>query len=157
MVELVPMTDSEYHSYYKEAVANYAAEHVKSGNWTPEEAPGNSRTEFEGLLPEGTTSKDQHLFTIQDTETGARVGMLWFAIRRNPKGPFAFIYDFNIYPEFQRKGYATQALRALEAKVKSMNLDEIELHVFGHNHAARSLYEKAGYEATNIRMVKQLS
>jgi ribosomal protein S18 acetylase RimI-like enzyme len=46
---------------------------------------------------------------------------------------------------------------ALEARVISMGLDVISLHVFGHNRAARSLYEKLGYETTNVYMSKKLS
>jgi hypothetical protein len=45
---------------------------------------------------------------------------------------------------------------AMEAEVKAMGLDRISLHVFGHNPGARRLYEKLGYETTNVYMAKQL-
>jgi predicted GNAT family acetyltransferase len=31
------------------------------------------------------------------------------------------------------------------------------LHVFGHNQVARALYEKIGYEVTNVLMSKKLT
>ena len=33
----------------------------------------------------------------------------------------------------------------------------ISLHVFGHNRVARALYEKLGYETTNVNMTEKLS
>jgi ribosomal protein S18 acetylase RimI-like enzyme len=157
MVRLVPMTESEFQTYYEHAVQEYADEHVKAGNWAAEEALDNSRKEIDSLLQDGVASKDQYLFTIQDSDSGAKVGMIWFAVMQRGGMPFAFIYDFNIYGAFQRRGYATLALRALEEQVKALNINEIELHVFGHNHAARSLYEKSGYEVMDLRMIKKVS
>lgn len=156
MVRLIPMTQSDFEPYLEHAIYDYAQEHVKAGTWDQAQAVEASRKEFEVLLPNGVASENQFLFSIQDDLTQAKVGMLWFALKENRGSPFAFIYDFNIYPEFQRKGYGAQALEALEVQVKQRGLHEIELHVFGHNHAARALYDKAGYETRNIRMVKKL-
>jgi ribosomal protein S18 acetylase RimI-like enzyme len=44
----------------------------------------------------------------------------------------------------------------LEELARGMGIREVALHVFGHNHAARALYEKAGYEITNINMTRTL-
>ena len=49
------------------------------------------------------------------------------------------------------------ALLALEAKVKELGIDKIALHVFAHNHVARALYEKAGFEITGIYLTKKLT
>ena len=37
-----------------------------------------------------------------------------------------------------------------------MGIDTVGLHVFGYNHAARTLYEKMGYQVTGIGMTKTL-
>ena len=68
----------------------------------------------------------------------------------------AFIYDFRTLDEFHRQGYGTQAMIALEDEVRKLGIDTIGLHVFGHNHAARALYEKVGYEVTDVHMAKHL-
>jgi ribosomal protein S18 acetylase RimI-like enzyme len=53
-------------------------------------------------------------------------------------------------------GYAMRAFEQLEAAVSSRGLCGIALHVFGHNEAARALYAKLGYRATNISMFKRV-
>lgn len=156
VVQLVPMAQSAFEAYLEGAIQEYAREHAKSGTWTEADSLAESRTEFTALLPNGVSSRDQFLFSIIDETTKANVGMIWFAVKSGPRGKYAFIYDFNVFPEFQGKGYGAAALRALEEQVKKQNLSEIELHVFGHNHTARALYNKLGYAETNIRMVKKL-
>jgi ribosomal protein S18 acetylase RimI-like enzyme len=113
-----------------------------------------SRKEFEGSLPQGVATPGNFLFTLLN-ENAEKVGFLWYAIP--PKQPtLAFIYDFEIYESFRRRGYASQALPALEQDAKARGLTQIELHVFGHNTAARELYKKAGFAETNVMMSKRI-
>lgn len=156
MVQLIPMTENEFKDYLKAAVEEYAQEHVRAGNWDPAEALQKSEQEFQQLLPQGVASPDQHLFSIVD-DAGAKVGMLWFAVRHKGAHPYAFVYDFMIDEQFRRKGYGRQAFAVLEEKAKSLDLDSIALHVFGHNQAAIALYQAAGYEITNLHMSKKLT
>jgi RimJ/RimL family protein N-acetyltransferase len=157
MVELIPMTEEEFQAYYDMAVDDYAQEHVTSGNWQASEAHEKSAEEFKHYLPEGLASKNQYLFSIKDDQTGSTVGMIWFALRDQVTPPRAFIYDFRINKAFQRKGYGRQTLRALEDKARELGIDTIALHVFGHNEAAIALYQKAGYEITNLHMAKKVN
>lgn len=156
MARLVPMTASEFEIYLQNAVESYAQEHVSAGNWSPAEALQNSRDEYNQLLPDGVASPKQHLFMIEDSQTGVKVGLIWFAERPQASRPSAFIYDFLIYDEFRKKGYGTQALVALEEKVQELGLEAIALHVFGHNKNAIGLYQKVGYEITDLHMVKRV-
>jgi len=157
MVRLVPMTESEFQDYMKHAVEDYAREHVKAGNWHSSEALQKAEAEFLQLLPEGVTSKNQYLFSIKDDPTSLKVGMIWFAVNEKTPHPSAFIYDFMIDEQFRKRGYGRQTLRMLEEKVKALGIDQISLHVFGHNHVAIALYKKAGYEITGLRMAKKLN
>jgi len=52
MIELVPMTESEYQVYLARAVAEYAADKVQAGNWSEAEAIEQSRLSFEHYLPD---------------------------------------------------------------------------------------------------------
>jgi len=156
MVHLVPMTEAEFQIYCARSIQEYAQEHVKAGNWHPSEALQRAEKEFRQLLPEGLATKNQYLFSIADEVTGSRVGMIWFAVDDTRPAPSAFIFDFMIHPEFRRRGYGLQALRALEEKVRALGIHKIRLHVFGHNTAARALYEKAGYEVTDLHMAKRV-
>ncbi len=156
MVQLIPMSEAEFQDYLSDAIKEYAQEHVTAGNWHPSEALAKSEKEYQQLLPDGPSSKNQYLYAIQDKETGSMVGMLWFAVKEEPPKS-VFIYDFRIYEEYRRRGYAIQSLQAVEEKVKQFGINTISLHVFGHNQAAIALYKKAGFETTNILMTKKLS
>lgn len=156
MVILQPMLEQDFQTYYENTIVAYAAEHVRSGNWTSEESLERSRQEYEELLPQGVATPNQYLYSIIDPATNTNVGMIWYSIRENSRQPVAFIYEIAINPEHQRHGYGQQAMRALETLVREHNITTIQLHVFGHNHAARALYEKLGYQPTNIVMSKTL-
>jgi ribosomal protein S18 acetylase RimI-like enzyme len=156
MVRLEPMTETELQAYLAPAIAEYAAEHVKGGRWNQAESLEESRKEFMQLLPDGVRTAKQHLFSIRD-DAGENVGMIWFAEREQGGKRAAFIYDVRIDEAFQRRGYATQAFQALEKVVRDMGLAAISLHVFGHNTAARALYEKLGFVITNLHMSKSLT
>ncbi len=106
------------------------------------------------MLPAGVATPDNYLYILHDDATDTNVGRLWFAIREEAGQRAAFVYDVHIFPAFQRRGYATQAFQALEQQAQALGLARIALHVFGHNHAARALYEKLGFVATNIMMSK---
>ena len=157
MVRLVSMTESEFQIYLKHSVENYAQEHVKAGNWDPSDALQKAEKEFLQLLPEGVATRKQHLLSIEEVDTGVKVGLIWFAEQHQASRPSAFIYDFLVYEEYRRKGYGKQTLRALEEKVKALGIETISLHVFGHNQAAIDLYQKAGYEITDLHMAKKVS
>jgi len=157
MIALRPMTEAEFQSYLEPAIADYAQEHVKGGRWTEEEALEESRKEYNGLLPNGIATPNQYLYTLVDPERQQNVGMLWVAIRQKPDQCEAFVYDVRIDEAFQRHGYGSQAFRELEHKVRELGASKIALHVFGHNHAAREMYKKLGYEETNVMMAKDLA
>lgn len=151
MVRLEEMKSNEFQRYLGYAIKNYADEHVKAGNWNELEAISNATKEFEKLLPEGEKTVDNKLFIIRDEEQ--EVGMIWLAQRSTERG---FIYDINIWEGNQGRGYGEKAMKEIEILAKKLGLKHIGLHVFGHNKAARHLYEKLGYRETDIVMEKQI-
>ena len=156
MVTLTRMAQAELDLYLEHVIADYAKEHVDAGNWDAEGALERSKKEFDTLLPQGVNSPNQYLYSIYEDSVGANIGLIWFAMRDEPTGKEAFIYDFEFKPEFRGKGYGAEALRAIEPKVRELGLKKISLHVFGKNKVAWHLYEKVGYEATNVLMSKEL-
>lgn len=150
-VTLEKMNSIEYKQYLSYAIKNFANEQVKSGNWKQEEAISKATEEHEKLLPEGEKTEHNYLFTVRDGDQN--VGMIWLAQRTNEKG---FIYDINIWEGNQGNGYGKQAMKEIEMIAKKIGFETIGLHVFGHNQAARGLYEKMGYSETNIKMEKAL-
>jgi ribosomal protein S18 acetylase RimI-like enzyme len=151
------MTETQYGHWYDRSVRGYADEKVRAGNWSAEDALERAREEFAKLLPSGLATPDHWLFSIVDVETGTSVGILWLARAMwQASGRSAFIFDFEVDEAFRRRGYGRAALAALEGKARELGFAEIGLHVFGHNLAARALYEQAGYEVTNVNMSKRL-
>lgn len=155
-IELVPMTSEEFKAWLPGMIAVYAAEQVRSGRWSREEALERSREENNRLLPQGVATPDHRLWNIVPADGGEPVGILWIQIMQKP-APTAFVYNIEIYPQFRRRGYAEQAMLKLEDEARRLGLEGIRLHVFGHNTAARPLYEKLGYVPTNINMLKRLT
>ena len=148
------MSESDYQNYQRTAIQKYADEKVQAGNWNSDEAIERSRKEFEGYLTQGVHTPAHFLFNLVN-ENGEKVGLLWYAELSDRPGN-AFIYDFEIYDAFRRRGYASQALTALEKDARQRGMKQIGLHVFGHNSAARELYKKAGYLETNVMMSKKI-
>jgi len=155
MVHLVPMSEADFQEYSSRSTQEYAEENIKAGISQPSTALAQAEQEFQHVLPQGLATKDQYICSIQDDETVSNVGMLWFAVREGPPVS-AFIYDFRVDGKYQRRGYGTRGLQALDDKVKEMGIHKIALHVFGHNQAAIALYQKAGYETIDMRMAKMI-
>jgi len=152
MIELRPMTSDEFAVYLESSVVEYAEDKVKAGNWKESDALEKSRKEFAEFLPEGKDTKGMYLCRIIDSEINSPIGILWYGGIANSSRPIWFIYDFSIDEKYRRHGYGMQALKALESLAASQGIESIGLHVFGHNTGARALYERAGYEITNINM-----
>lgn len=136
------MSNIEFKNYIDNAIKSYAKEKIESGNWT----------EDDKLLPNGVNSNNNYLFSILN-ESDNVIGMIWLNAKENNLG---FIYDLNIYKEYQGKGYGLKAMEEIENIARSLELEKIELHVFGHNTKAINLYEKLNYRKTNIIMSKKL-
>jgi len=153
MMRLVAMTEEDYQQFIAWAVADYAQEQVKASAWQPEEAMQQAKKAFDALLPDGLSTSNQFLCVIEDEEN-TPVGYMWFGVREEGECRFAALYELVIFEEYRRRGHASQALEALENKVREQGMKQIILHVFGHNEGARALYRKSGYVERNVTMVK---
>lgn len=154
MVRLVPMTGGEFETYLEKTVPEYAADKVRAGDWSEEDALERSRKSYATLLPQGVKTENNYLFRIQLEGSGEKIGVIW--MKHEAPRPHGFIFDI-VLDEAQRgKGYGKQAMLALEEFGKGLGLENIGLHVFAHNPAAMRLYERLGYEVSSQNMVKKL-
>ena len=108
------------------------------------------------LLPEAQDTLDHFLFDLHDAHAAQNVGALWYTLRNNPQGVSAFVYEVEIFADYRRRGYATQAFALLERDASVRGAASVQLHVFGHNHAARALYEELGFSPTNLILRKDI-
>ena len=152
---LKQMSDDEYKEFMESSIESYAEEKVKAGNWKEDEAIEKSKEEFVQLLPEGNHTIDHLLYSLVDSESNVKVGSLWVHCKVEEKE--AFIYEFAVDEEQQGKGYGTRAIQELERILQGQGIEGLSLHVFGHNKKAIRLYERLGFETTNMNMKKTLS
>jgi RimJ/RimL family protein N-acetyltransferase len=155
-IRLVALDEAPYREYREHLVRDYAADKVRAGAWSQSEAEGRAARDVDGLLPDGPATQGHFLCSARDDSTGAEVGIVWFALRDSDVGRSVWIYDLLIHENFRRKGYASRTLQLVEDRAGELGARSVELHVFGHNHGARILYEKAGYNETSITMAKPL-
>ncbi|WP_459503441.1 GNAT family N-acetyltransferase [Bacillus sp. C1] len=154
MITLKPMNREEFQLYISVAIEDYAKGKVISGNWIEEEAINLSKKEFSRLLPKGEKSELNYLYSIFQEQQ--LIGMIWLAQISTTNPDEGFIFDFIIYKPHQGQGFGKQAMKEIEMIAKELGMSKIGLHVFGHNKVARGLYEKLGYEITNINMMKTI-
>lgn len=149
------MTPSEFDVFRRRTISEYAAEHVRAGNWSPDQAERLAEKETDDLLPNGANTSGM-LLLVGENASAEVVGLVWVALARS-NGPGAWIYDIEIVPEQRGRGHGRALLEAAEREVKSRGVHSLGLNVFGGNVIARGLYESSGYEATSIQMRKNLS
>lgn len=154
MITLQAMNQEEFKQYISYAIEDYAKDKIASGNWNEDEAIELSRETFERLLPKDEKTENNHLLSIFHNDL--LVGMIWIAQKAPTKPSEGYIYDFVIFDQYQGQGYGKNAMKEAEIIAKELGMTKIGLNVFGHNKIARGLYEKMGYEITNITMSKTI-
>ena len=153
-LQLRPITVAEFENYRARLVPGYAAEHVRAGDWTADEAEALAAGQVNDLLPEGPDSPGMLLLVVS-TSGGEPVGMVWVALDQ-PRPGEAWIYDIEVNPEHQGKGYGGALLHAAEQQAAQHGSKAIGLNVFGTNTIARRLYDSSGYQITSMNMRKEL-
>jgi len=139
------MTEQEFEAFMVISMKDQAEGQVQAGEWKAEEAQGNIERLREQFLPDGLATAKHSFFTIEETNTGAKAGGLWYMVAEEEGKRQVFVVDIQIYEAYRRQGYGSQAFLAMEEKARDLGISTISLHVFKHNHAARGMYEKLGY------------
>ncbi|XXM71828.1 GNAT family N-acetyltransferase [Lysinibacillus sphaericus] len=150
-MEVKSMTSDDFEVFLKKSIISYAKEKTRSGNWTEEESIEKAKADYQRLLPQGEKTENHHLFSLY--HGNSLFGSFWLAAMPNRT---VYIYNVEIEEKYRGKGYGKLAMKEIENKSKELNANKIELHVFAHNTTARKLYEKVGYEVTNVIMAKKI-
>lgn len=155
-MRLVPMTEQEFEDFMVISMHDQAQGQVLAGEWKAEEAQINIERLRSKFLPEGLATANHYFFTLEEPTRNATVGGLWYTVVEQAERRFVFVMDIQIYPEYRRQGFGSQAFLDMEDKVRGMGITTISLHVFKHNPSARAMYEKLGYAGENESMSKEL-
>ena len=157
MIRLRQATQKEWDLILRDEIPRYAEDHLRTGNWSKSDALQWAKDQYEKMLPQGVDTKGHHIFILIDEDSSEAVGFIWYEERSNASTPHAFLCNLHIFEPFRRQGYAMAALAQLEAMLReSQTLKRLQLHVFGHNQAARKLYAKQGFTETNVIMAKDV-
>lgn len=152
MLNLQPMTSQEFNWFKNYTITTYAQNKIHLKEWLISNAFHQAKQAFELLAPQGLRTSNHYFLTLTLSASSQKIGSLWFAINRQKS--ILFLYDIYILPTFQRKGHATQVFTNLENYASELALNHIQLHVFGNNQAALSLYQKLGFVCTHQTLSK---
>ena len=118
------------------------------------EVRSEAKRQVKQLLKDGFATRGHHFLNIIETNSGAKIGKIWFNIDRRKKR--AFLYNILIDREYRGKGYGRQTMRLLESELRRMRISQVGLHVFAHNQVAIKLYTSQGYYMASHNMQKEL-
>ena len=156
MINLNPISEIEFQSYFEATITSYAEHNVESGRWTQDEASKLAKVEIDAMLPYGLDTPNNLIYVAESKDKNIPVGYLWVAIDESSNRKSMFICDIEIHEEFRKQGYAEAAAYSLERYARELGVTSIQANIFGHNKRAQLLSQKLGYQVTNIFVSKQL-
>jgi ribosomal protein S18 acetylase RimI-like enzyme len=152
-ITLKVKSDAILKAYIAQCVENYVREKTSDG-LAVELAREQAQKMFGDAFPGGKPAQGQIAYDIMLQDT--RIGTLWIGVK-SPKDPeIWWIFDIEIYGDYQRKGYGRQAMALAEESAKQHGAKVLGLNVIGNNTAAIALYTSASYEPKVIQMRKSL-
>ncbi|UTV28936.1 GNAT family N-acetyltransferase [Photobacterium atrarenae] len=109
--------------------------------------------ELDECLPQGLETDNNFLLCLeveQNDDTHV-IGYFWYRLHEDS----AFIYDFQIFPQYQGKGYGKQFYLSLDSAWSDNGINRVELLVAYDNKRAFKLYKEIGFQPTGINMTKR--
>ncbi|PWQ96175.1 GNAT family N-acetyltransferase [Leucothrix arctica] len=152
MIQLRPMTSSEYPAYCDYFIDDYSREIAENYGHSMDRAIELANQDLLRSFPNGLETNDHELLCIEsDSEL---IGYLWHSINTSDKS--TFIYDFFIFSSSRNHGYGKSAISALESQLKSIGIEQIKLRVAYQNQRALKLYQEVGFSISGYNMSKKL-
>ncbi|ODG94090.1 hypothetical protein BED47_02380 [Gottfriedia luciferensis] len=144
------MNHQDFQRFLEIATVNFANDKVKNGSWKEETALEQSKAAFQSLLPEGENTENNYLKNIVLNEE--KIGYIWYSINIKQVPNYAYLYEILIYPEYRGQGFGKESMRMCIKEINELGVDEVCLHVFGHNQSALNLYQQLGFEITDYNL-----
>lgn len=149
-IKLTSMNKQDFKEFIERATVNFAKDKVKNGSWKEETAQEQSETAFNSLLPEGEKTENNVLKNIVFEERN--IGYIWYSLNKKQELPYAYLFEILIYPEFRGQGFGTEAMNLCMKEINALGIDNVWLHVFGHNQDALKLYQRLGFHITDYNL-----
>ncbi len=155
MIRLVPMTKTEFDTFIEISMRDQAQGQVQAGNWHAEEANEIVKKQRTRFLPDDLATPNHFFFTIEGKDSG-KVGGLWYTVVEQGGKCQFLVVDIQVYDEYRRRGYGTQAFKKKKKQAREMRLTAISRYVFKQKHSARAMYQKLGYVGPDEKMSEEL-
>lgn len=152
-MQLRKMQLERFESWKIAAIKEFAKGKVENGEWTQTESYQLSEQELNTILPDGYQTPQHYFYEMMVDDQ--IVGNIWATIT-DEVPTTAYILDIGVYPDFQDLGYGSTALKLLALEAKKLQCQAVKRHVFGKNKRAIHVYQKIGFEMTDIEMVMKL-
>lgn len=153
-ITLVPIPAERFPAWQERCHAEYTADLIAAGE-TPEAADRHATDSLERAFPTGSATADNAMFDLVH-ETKGTVGYLWIGSDTSDDASAWWVWDVVVEPRFRGEGFGRAAMLLAEDLARAAGARTLGLSVFGHNEAARGLYESVGYETTTVKMRKRL-
>ncbi|MCE9528497.1 MAG: GNAT family N-acetyltransferase [Planctomycetales bacterium] len=153
-VRLEPMTAAQFAEFLEVILPLYIAARSVADQVSLVEAERFARNQHQKLLPAGQFTPGHQFHSIVASDVPDPVGGVWFHIDAEKRQ--AFLYNIAVFPQWQRRGFATSVLPLVEEVVRSAGCRVLALNVFAENAAAADLYRKSGYSTVASHMNKRL-
>ena len=149
-MRLIKMTQEEFEVIKGRMIKDYAADKVKVGHWQEEDAIDLAKETVDNILRDGVDTEHHYLLDLcKDIE---KVGFVWFNVFNNT----VYVNNYLIYDDYHGKDYELKMVELLEDMAKELEVKKINLHSFGYNEKAIALYQKMGYDITDVYMSKKM-
>lgn len=144
------MSQADFQNFIETATVNFANDKVKNGSWKEETALEQSKAAFQSLLPKG--EKTEHNFLKNIVFNEQTIGYIWYSINQKQVPNYAYLFEIFILPEFRGQGLGTKAMEMCVKEINEIGIEDVWLHVFGHNQGALKLYQQLGFEITDYNL-----
>src|ERR1035437_7572477 len=145
MVILKPASSEESAQFYEIFVSAYSNDAVAGRLYRGgEEAIAHARNSIAKYSSQEAVPNVMLAISVEGVE--GPVGFIWYAVAPRDGGSSTFVLQLFIKPAYRRRGYAKEALLALEGLAISLGHLSIGLSVFHHNSGARELYASVGFQ-----------
>lgn len=151
---LVPIDAQRFPSWRDRCLEEYATDLTAAGE-TPQDARRHAADSMRTAFPAGAPTADNDVFDLVH-DTDGTVGYLWIGRDASDDATAWWVWDILIETEHRGKGHGRAAMLLAENHARAAGARTLGLSVFGHNRAARALYESVGFDITTVKMRKRL-
>lgn len=149
-IKLTEMNELDFQNFINIASVNFAKDKVKNGSWREETALEQSKEAFKSLLPAGEKTENNVLKNIIFNDQN--IGYMWYSINKKDEPYYAYLFEIFISEDYRGRGFGTEAMNLCMREIKEYGIEDVWLHVFGHNQGALKLYQQLGFEITDYNM-----